>query len=137
MSIISISFFDASNISLTSSNIVTVSGVFLIDALSFNPVTLFISLSLLAIGVLRSLYSINSNIFAANQKHCLNNRNGAIITAPSVSVKSSPSTSGNVLFILHEGTKVEVTDNSMKEWKQIKVADGKDGWIETSKIEII
>lgn len=88
-------------------------------------------------GISVIILFIISNIFAANQKHCLNNRNGAIITAPSVSVKSSPSTSGNVLFILHEGTKVEVTDNSMKEWKQIKVADGKDGWIETSKIEII
>ena len=52
-------------------------------------------------------------------------------------VKSTPSKSGTDLFILHEGTKVEITDGTMRGWKEIRVADGKEGWIETSKIEII
>ena len=78
-----------------------------------------------------------SNVFAFQQKRELLNRTGAIIISSAVPVKSTPSKSGTDLFILHEGTKVEITDGSMRDWKEIKVADGKEGWIETSKIEII
>ena len=52
-------------------------------------------------------------------------------------MKSTPSKNGTDLFILHEGTKVEITDSSMKDWKEIRIADGKEGWIEASKIELI
>ena len=54
-----------------------------------------------------------------------------------VNVKSTPSKNGTDLFILHEGTKVTVTDSTMKGWKEIRVADGKEGWVETSDIEVI
>lgn len=78
-----------------------------------------------------------ANIFAYQQKDQTLNRKGAIVTAPSVQVKSTPASNGTDLFILHEGTKVEVTDSSMKEWKEIRVADGKEGWLETAAIELI
>ena len=56
---------------------------------------------------------------------------------PSVTVRSTPSDSGTSLFILHEGHKVDVKDNSMKDWKEIRLEDGKVGWIPASAIEII
>ena len=80
---------------------------------------------------------IFSNIFAHQQKDLLINRNGAIVSAPAVTVKSTPDKKGTDLFILHEGTKVTITDSSMKEWKGIRLADGKEGWIETRQIEMI
>ena len=88
-------------------------------------------------GVAFILLFVLSNLFAWQQKQELLNRTGAIIISSAVPVKSTPSKSGTDLFILHEGTKVEITDGSMRDWKEIKVADGKEGWIETSKIEII
>jgi SH3-like domain-containing protein len=57
--------------------------------------------------------------------------------APAATVKSTPAAQGTDLFILHEGTKVNITDGSMRQWKRIRVADGKEGWVETSQIEII
>jgi SH3-like domain-containing protein len=54
-----------------------------------------------------------------------------------VSVKSTPAKNGTDLFILHEGTKVVIVDNSMREWKEVRVADGKQGWVETKSIEDI
>lgn len=78
-----------------------------------------------------------SNIFAYQQKQVLINRTGAIIISTSVPVKSTPAKNGTDLFILHEGTKVEITDNSLNDWKEIRIADGKEGWIETSQMEII
>ena len=78
-----------------------------------------------------------SNIFAHQQKDLLINRKGAIVISSAVTVKSTPDKKGTDLFILHEGTKVTITDGSMKAWKGIRLADGKEGWIETKQIELI
>ena len=78
-----------------------------------------------------------SNLFAWQQKQDLINRKGAIIFAPSVTVKSTPAANGTDLFVLHEGTKVVIIDGSMKDWKEVRLADGKEGWIESKQIRII
>ncbi|MBR1556207.1 MAG: BatD family protein [Prevotella sp.] len=78
-----------------------------------------------------------SNFFAWQQRQNLLYRQGAIVVAPSVTVKSTPAQNGTDLFILHEGTKVVITDSSMKSWREVRLADGKKGWIESKKIELI
>ena len=78
-----------------------------------------------------------SNLFAWQQKQAFIHRSGAIVIRAAVNVKSTPSKNGTDLFILHEGTKVHITDASMQGWKKIRVADGKEGWLETREIEII
>lgn len=81
--------------------------------------------------------SVCSNIFAFNLKDSQINRTGAIIISPSVTIKSTPNESGTDLFILHEGTKVFIKDNTMKGWKEIQMEDGNVGWIQTKNVEII
>ena len=54
----------------------------------------------------------------------------AIILTPSVVVRSSPSESGTELFILHEGTRVRINE-SVTGWQNIRVIDGREGWITT------
>lgn len=100
------------------------------DRIWLRKVGFFGALFLIAIFVF-------SNIFAHQQKELLVNRKGAIVTASSVTVKSTPDKKGTDLFILHEGTKVTITDSSMREWKGVRLADGKEGWIETKQIELI
>lgn len=78
-----------------------------------------------------------ANLLAYAQKQSFVRRSGAIIMAPAVTVKSTPAQQGTDLFILHEGTRVEITDGGMRQWKRIRVADGKEGWIETSQMEVI
>ena len=78
-----------------------------------------------------------SNLFAFQQKQKLTNRTGAIIMTNAATVKSTPAKNGTDLFILHEGTRVTITDNSMSGWKEIRVADGKQGWIDAKQLEII
>lgn len=87
-------------------------------------------------GILLVVF-VFSNFFAWQQRQQLLNREGAIVVAPSVTVKSTPAQNGTDLFILHEGTKVVITDGSMKSWREIRLADGKEGWIESKKIELI
>ena len=83
------------------------------------------------------LLFVLSNVFANSQKNDLENRKGAIIMESAVSVKSTPAKNGTDLFILHEGTKVTIIDNSMRDWKEVRVADGKRGWVEAKQIEVI
>ena len=88
-------------------------------------------------GLASIVFFLLCNVFAWQQQQNLIYRKVAIVMQPSVSVKSTPSNSGSDLFILHEGTKVIITDATMKNWKGIRLADGKEGWIESNKIEII
>jgi len=59
-----------------------------------------------------------------------------IILAPSVVVRSSPSESGTELFILHEGTEIEMKEE-VSGWQNIKVPDGREGWIMAGNFESI
>ena len=88
-------------------------------------------------GIVMLLVFCLSNLFAWQQKQQWEHRSGAIIMESAVNVKSTPAASGTDLFILHEGTKVNVTDSSMKDWREIRVADGKQGWVMASQIEMI
>lgn len=60
----------------------------------------------------------------------------AIVFAPSVTVKSSPNTNGVDLFVLHEGTKLQVVDK-VGQWCEIIIANGSIGWIEMKTIQLI
>ena len=88
-------------------------------------------------GILFMLFFIVENLFAYQQKSSLLDRTGAIIVAPSVSVMKTPSTTGSEAFVIHEGTCVDITDKSMKGWRCIKLADGREGWLQTKQIEEI
>lgn len=83
------------------------------------------------------LVCILSNVFASSQKSKAQSHSTAIIMAPSVTVKSTPNEGGTDLFILHEGRKVNIKDNTMREWKEIQLEDGNAGWVPASVIEII
>ena len=78
-----------------------------------------------------------SNLFAYQQKQVLENRKGAIIIAPTVNVKKTPAKSSADQFVIHEGTRVDITDKTMTQWRGIKTADGREGWIETKQLEEI
>lgn len=89
------------------------------------------------VAVICLTVSICANVCASKQKEKLVERTGAIVMSPSITVKSTPNESGTDLFVLHEGTKVYIDDNSMKEWKEIRLEDGKKGWLPASSIELI
>lgn len=88
-------------------------------------------------GIVFLVLVVLSNVFAAQQKNELTDCNAAIVLSPSVTVRSTPSESGTSLFILHEGRKVEIKDNTMREWKEIRLEDGKVGWVPASAVEVI
>lgn len=87
-------------------------------------------------GILMIVICIAANIFASVQKSRLLNHDQAIIFAPTITIRSTPDESGTALFVLHEGTKVDILSR-LGNWSEIQLEDGNRGWIPDDKIEII
>ena len=88
-------------------------------------------------SIVALILSASSFGMARWQKNSYLKADGAIVMKPVTSVKSSPSRdSSKDLFVLHEGTKVTVLD-TVGEWKNISLSDGRQGWIEESDMEMI
>ena len=60
----------------------------------------------------------------------------AIITSAATSVTTDPNIQGNVLFELHEGTKVILLQN-VNNWCEIKLSDGKIGWVSKEALQAL
>jgi tetratricopeptide (TPR) repeat protein len=89
-----------------------------------------------ALALLTFSLTVFSLIFSAQEKERVSIRNMAIIFHPVVTVKSSPGDSGKDIFILHSGTKVQIT-KAIGQWVEIRIADGNKGWIQSESIELI
>jgi tetratricopeptide (TPR) repeat protein len=74
-----------------------------------------------------------SVVFAAQLKKAATTPDQAIITAPTVTVKSSPAVTSVDLFVLHEGTKVAILESS-NGWNKVRIANGSIGWLEADKM---
>ena len=75
-------------------------------------------------------------VFAAVEKRELTQASEAIVMVQAASVKSAPEKEGSDIFILHEGTKVEVL-SSYDGWTEIMIADGNKGWVPADSVELI
>ena len=77
------------------------------------------------------------NTFAFLQKRALGCHAGAIAVSPTVSVRKTPSRQSAEQFVVHEGTRMDITDDTMKGWLHVQFGDGREGWIETGQAEEI
>ena len=58
----------------------------------------------------------------------------AVIFTTKASVNNAPTLNSEEIFVLHEGTKIMILD-SVDNWKKIKLADGKIGWISADALK--
>ena len=72
--------------------------------------------------------------FAFRSEKRMNKDRPAIVFSAQAEVKASPNLSGDNAFTLHEGTKVMVLSEN-PQWKEIRIADGKEGWIPKTDIK--
>ena len=89
------------------------------------------------LALLCLVITIFSNIAAWHHYNKMTNRNVAIVMQPSITAKSTPDNSGTDLFVIHEGRKVSITDDTMKNWKEIELEDGTIGWVQANALERI
>ncbi|MBR6424313.1 MAG: BatD family protein, partial [Bacteroidales bacterium] len=88
------------------------------------------------LGIVLYVLAIGSFIFSLLQRKAATRQDSAIIMAPVCSVKSSPADGGKTVFVLHEGTKVRLLD-SVGDWTKLEIADGRQGWANTTTFEVI
>jgi SH3-like domain-containing protein len=73
----------------------------------------------------------------ASQKFTMEkNLKEAIVFAPTITVKSSPNENSVDLFVIHEGSKVQVIDK-VGEWYKIRIANGSIGWLPLETVKAI
>lgn len=99
------------------------------DRMRIKKIGFYLALPMIVISVI-------ANICAYAQHKRATSEEEAIVFAPQVSVKASPSSGAGEVMILHEGVKVELTDK-VNTWIEISTADGNKGWIPVSAVEII
>lgn len=74
--------------------------------------------------------------FAYHKYNLEKNDKPAIVFAKESQIKSEPNLRSSEAFKLHEGTKVQILD-TVNNWKKIKLADGKTGWIVSDDIKAL
>ena len=88
--------------------------------------------SLITFGILFFFISV----FAGLKIEYELNSSWAVVMVEEMSVSSAPEEIGEELFLLHEGTTVELIGGS-DSWMQIRLIDGKAGWAPAEMLEII
>ncbi len=100
------------------------------------PVSLRLRKTGLGVGISSAvLYIVAATFASVGRSEALHPREGVIMIS-ACAVKSAPDASGKDLFVLHEGTKVKITD-ALNDWREITVQDGNSGWINVSSIALI
>jgi tetratricopeptide (TPR) repeat protein len=93
-------------------------------------VTFYASIATIVIG-------IAFFFMASAQASYLNGKDGAIVTTDVVSIKSEPSPNAKSLFIIHEGTKVQIQEAPINGWFKVAVSNGTIGWIKSEDLKVI
>lgn len=88
------------------------------------------------LAMVAALMFVLSLVFSFNLRSDITSEDSGIVMLPVSSVKSSPADNGKSVFILHEGTRVEVLDR-LGEWVKVEISDGRQGWMPASDIEVI
>lgn len=109
--------------------------LFLLLAFKFAPTTGQRKFAFV-VACLTLLFTIVSVVFSANLRAAANSEDSGIVMVPVSNVKSAPNSTGNNLFILHEGTKIEILEEA-GQWCRIEIADGRQGWMLKGDMEVI
>ena len=89
--------------------------------LFFSSAIVVVLISLLSLGL-------------TQKKQSLDLIQKAVIFEREIEIWGEPNNRADILFLLHEGTVVEVTD-ALEGWSKIKLANGSEGWIQNKAIK--
>ena len=87
-------------------------------------------------GIVILIFTVASVAMASDKYHDSVVQKEAIVFTPSITVKSSPTINAVDLFVIHDGTKVEIIDR-IDDWVEIKIQNGSIGWLPASAIREI
>ena len=104
---------------------------FFVRAVRAGKAALFVT------GTVLFVFSLISLSFSFARKADYMSEDYGIVVSAVSSVRSSPSDENTKsLFVLHEGTTVEILE-VLGDWSKVEIADGRQGWMEGKDIETI
>jgi tetratricopeptide (TPR) repeat protein len=98
-------------------------------SVSIRKITFWSGVLLVSLTMLSLLFSLSSYREYSSQS-------SAIIFTPTVTVKSSPNEASVDLFVIHEGTKIFISDR-VEGWSEIQLVNGNVGWVKTESFRPI
>lgn len=87
-------------------------------------------------SIITFVFALSTFSFSSTMRTEITTHDSAIVLDPTVTVTSSPIENGIKIFVLHEGTKVQIVDR-LEGWVEIMLSDGNKGWMKESTIEEI
>lgn len=102
-------------------------GLYLWNKIPFIKRTFFVTSLIIAFLLIGSLFI--AVIKSANTS----DTTYGILFNEKMEVWAEPNSRAEVLFLLHEGTKVQMLDQ-LQEWQKIRIANGSEGWIKNAKV---
>jgi len=102
-------------------------GLYLWNKAPFLKRTFFI------LAILSSLLLVSSISISFMKSSTEESTICGILFSEKIDVWAEPNSRSEVLFLLHEGTKVQLLD-ALQEWQKIKIANGSEGWIKGGNI---
>ena len=102
-------------------------GIYLWNKIPFIKRTFFVTSLIIAFLLIGSLFI--AVIKSANTS----DTTYGILFNEKMEVWAEPNSRAEVLFLLHEGTKVQMLDQ-LQEWQKIRIANGSEGWIKNAKV---
>jgi len=102
---------------------------FFTNSVSIKKASFYSAVILFFLGII-AIFTCNRQISYFDNHH------QAIIFSSAITIKSAPGDKAASLFVLHEGTKVNILDNSSG-WMKIRLANGNEGWIKNVDVRKI
>jgi len=102
---------------------------FFANSVAFKKGSFYTAIILYFLGVI-------SIFITSRQLSYFDDHKQAIVFSNSVNVKSGPVDKSGTLFVIHEGTKVDITSNN-NGWMKVTLANGNEGWIKASDVKEI
>lgn len=88
------------------------------------------------LGSILILLFLFASVLSYSRYKSENDHNFAIVFSTNAYIKSSPEENSTDLFILHQGTKVQLIDQ-VGDWLKIRLPNGNIGWLKKEEIEVI
>ncbi len=87
-------------------------------------------------GVVCGCVAVVCYLFGHSAYGALHNENEGVVTNTSTIVRSAPNAKSSKLFILHEGTELEILRQN-DNFTEVRISSGDEGWLLSSDIERI
>ncbi|TGX83495.1 tetratricopeptide repeat protein [Palleniella muris] len=88
-------------------------------------------------GIAMFVLFVLCNLCAYSQYRALTANDGAIVITTDSAVRKSPEMKSQEETVVHEGTYMKITDETIKGWYEVRLDDGTEGWILANTVEKI